>query len=69
MNYIEILTRINTLSNTFDMEQIVNAIEKLTDKEEYESAKDALFRAVLTKAREEHPQTKAMSTYALKLKA
>lgn len=69
MTYIEILTRINTLNNTYDMEQIISAMEKLTDKEEYETAKDALFRAVLSKARDGHPQTSGMSTYALKARS
>jgi hypothetical protein len=68
MTYIEILVRINRLNNATDIEQIVNAMEKLTDKEEYETAKDALFRAVLAKARDEHPQTKSFSIDALKLR-
>lgn len=69
MNYVEILTRINTINNVYDVEEIVRALESLSDREEYESAKDALFRAVLSKARDEHPRTKNMAAYALTLRA
>jgi hypothetical protein len=69
MSYIEVLTRINTMSTVYDVEQIVAAISGLQNAEEYESAKDALFRAVLTKAKAEHPKTSAMATYALTLRA
>ena len=68
MTYIEILTRINTLTTVSDIEEIVTAINALTNEEELLSSTDALFRATLTKCKEGHPKTISFSSYALRVK-
>lgn len=68
MDYVTVITRINTINNVFDLEQIVPAVNALTDDEEFTSAKDALLRAVLSKCRDGHPSAPAMSVYALRVR-
>lgn len=68
MDYLETVTRINTLTNVVDAEQIANAINALTDAGEKVSAREAFHRAVLFKALEGHPNTSALASYALKVR-
>jgi hypothetical protein len=68
MDYFETVTRINTLSNVTDAEQIATAINALADEGERVSAREAFHRAVLFKALEGHPNTQALAAYALKVR-
>jgi len=62
------MTRINTLSNATDSEQICASINALKDAEERDSCKEAFFRATLKKVIDGHPNAVSMASYALKVR-